>query len=272
MASPRRRRVGERQVRARRRRKAPVKTGRGVGGYCVNLNDKARAGKVDPLIGRTSEVERCIQISAGHQNNRFFGIPASARRLSRGPGRARCQSTTCRRVSGRPWFALDMGALLAGTLIAATSRNGSSRFRGVGEPPNAILFIDEITRSSAARPAVGHGRLQPAEAALASGRCAAWARHYRSFARFEKDAPGAPGSRRSTSTTTIEDSLKILKGLKTYYEDSTSCANQRGAEGRWTCRPLHHRPQAAGQGHRIIDEAGASQMLLPESRRKKTSA
>jgi ATP-dependent Clp protease ATP-binding subunit ClpA len=249
--------------------------------YCVNLNKKAKTGKIDPLIGREAEVDRTIQILCRRSKNNplYVGDP--------GVGKTAIAEGLARRIVGREVpevllnatiFALDMGALLAGTRYRG---DFEERLKAVlselEATPGAILFIDEIHTVIGAGATSGGAMdasnlLKPA---LAGGviRCigSTTYKEYRNY--FEKDRALVRRFQKiDVNEPTIEDSIKILRGLKPYYE--------RHHKVRYTTDAIR---AAVELSHRyigdrklpdkaidVIDESGAAQMLLPESKRRKT--
>ncbi len=249
--------------------------------YCVNLNEKAARGRIDPLIGRDSEIERTIQILCRRSKNNplYVGDPGVgktaiaeglAKRIVEGQVPAVLETATI--------FALDMGALLAGT-----------RYRGdfeerlkavVNELENldgAVLFIDEIHTVIGAGATSGGAMdasnlLKPA---LASGnlRCigSTTYKEYRNY--FEKDRALVRRFQKiDINEPTLEDAVKILHGLKPYYERHhgvryTLDAIRSAVE--LSARYISDR-KLPDKAIDVIDEVGAAQMLLPPSRRKKT--
>jgi ATP-dependent Clp protease ATP-binding subunit ClpA len=249
--------------------------------YCVNLNKKAKTGKIDPLIGREAEVDRTIQILCRRSKNNplYVGDP--------GVGKTAIAEGLARRIVGREVpevllnatiFALDMGALLAGTRYRG---DFEERLKAVlselEQTVGAILFIDEIHTVIGAGATSGGAMdasnlLKPA---LAGGviRCigSTTYKEYRNY--FEKDRALVRRFQKiDVNEPTIEDSIKILRGLKPYYE--------RHHKVRYTMDAIK---AAVELSHRyigdrklpdkaidVIDESGAAQMLLPESKRRKT--
>ena len=146
--------------------------------YCVDLNDKARRGDVDPLIGRDLEVERCIQVLCRRRKNNplLVGDPGVGKTaIAEGLARKIVDGETPGVLADTTIFSLDMGALLAGTRYRG---DFEERLKAVMKEleahPNAILFIDEIhTVIGAGRDQRrGDGRLEPAEAGAAVGHAA----------------------------------------------------------------------------------------------------
>jgi ATP-dependent Clp protease ATP-binding subunit ClpA len=262
--------------------KPAVKTGgEALEAYCVNLNEKAKAGKVDPLIGRISEVERCIQILCRRTKNNplLVGDPGVGKTaIAEGLARKIVNHDVPDVLSGATIFALDMGALLAGTRYRGDFEERVKQvIKELENHPNAILFIDEIHTVIGAGATSGGAMdasnlLKPA---LASGtlRCMGSTTYKEFRQHFEKDRALVRRFQKiDVNEPTIEDTLKILKGLKSYYEDFHKL--RYTAEALKAAVDLSDRyitdRKLPDKAIDIIDEAGASQMLLPESRRKKT--
>jgi ATP-dependent Clp protease ATP-binding subunit ClpA len=248
--------------------------------YCVNLNEKAKSGKVDPLIGRAAEVERTIQILCRRQKNNplFVGDPGVGKTaIAEGLARKIIRGEVPEILRGCTIYSLDMGSLIAGT-----------RYRGdfeerlktvVKELENlkgAILFIDEIHTVIGAGATSGGAMdasnlLKPA---LAAGtlRCigSTTYKEYRQY--FEKDRALVRRFQKiDVSEPTIEDSIKILMGIKSYFENYHKLrytADAIKAAVELSAKYINDR-KLPDKAIDVIDELGASQMLLPESRRKK---
>ena len=262
--------------------KPPVKTGgEALEAYCVNLNEKANQGKVDPLIGRTSEVERCIQILCRRTKNNplLVGDPGVGKTaIAEGLARKIVNHQVPDVLAGATIFSLDMGALLAGTRYRGDFEERVKQvIKELENHPNAILFIDEIHTVIGAGATSGGAMdasnlLKPA---LASGtlRCMGSTTYKEFRQHFEKDRALVRRFQKiDVNEPSIEDTLKILKGLKTYYEEFhklryTNEALKAAVD--LSARYITDR-KLPDKAIDIIDEAGASQMLLPESKRKKT--
>jgi len=262
--------------------KPPVKTGgEALEAYCVNLNEKARQGKVDPLIGRTSEVERCIQILCRRTKNNplLVGDPGVGKTaIAEGLARKIVNHQVPEVLAGATIFSLDMGSLLAGTRYRGDFEERVKQvIKELESHANAILFIDEIHTVIGAGATSGGAMdasnlLKPA---LASGtlRCMGSTTYKEFRQHFEKDRALVRRFQKiDVNEPTIEDTLKILKGLKTYYEEFhklryTNEALKAAVD--LSARYITDR-KLPDKAIDIIDEAGASQMLLPESKRKKT--
>ncbi len=249
--------------------------------YCVNLNKKAVKGKIDPLIGREAEVERTIQILCRRAKNNplYVGDPGVGKTaIAEGLALRIVRGEVPDVLSNATIFALDMGALLAGTRYRGDFEERLKAVIGELEAEEgAILFIDEIHTVIGAGATSGGAMdasnlLKPA---LASGtlRCigSTTYKEYRNY--FEKDRALVRRFQKiDVNEPSVEDSVKILEGLKPYYEEHhkvryTSEAIRSAVElaSRYiTDRKL---PDKAID---VIDEVGAAQMLLPERKRRKT--
>jgi ATP-dependent Clp protease ATP-binding subunit ClpA len=260
--------------------KVAKKGGEALDSYCVNLNKKAAGGKIDPLIGREQEVERTIQILCRRTKNNplYVGEP--------GVGKTAIAEGLARRIVfgevpgvllNATIFALDMGALLAGTRYRG---DFEERLKAVlselESHEGAILFIDEIHTVIGAGATSGGAMdasnlLKPA---LASGtiRCigSTTYKEYRNY--FEKDRALVRRFQKiDVNEPSLEDAIKILRGIKPYYEEYhrvryTNEAIRSAVE--LSARYIGDR-KLPDKAIDIIDEVGAAQMLLPESRRKK---
>jgi ATP-dependent Clp protease ATP-binding subunit ClpA len=262
--------------------KPAVKTGgEALEAYCVNLNEKAKQGKVDPLIGRSAEVERCIQILCRRTKNNplLVGDPGVGKTaIAEGLARKIVNGQVPEVLSGSTIFSLDMGSLLAGTRYRGDFEERVKQVvKELENHHDAILFIDEIHTVIGAGATSGGAMdasnlLKPA---LASGtlRCMGSTTYKEFRQHFEKDRALVRRFQKiDVNEPTIEDTIKILKGLKSYYEDFhklryTNDAIKAAVELSAKYITDRKLPDKAID---IIDEAGASQMLLPEGRRKKT--
>jgi ATP-dependent Clp protease ATP-binding subunit ClpA len=249
--------------------------------YCVNLNKKAKSGKIDPLIGRESEVDRTIQILCRRSKNNplYVGDPGVGKTaIAEGLARRIVQREVPEVLLNATIFALDMGALLAGTRYRG---DFEERLKAVlselEAQPGAVLFIDEIHTVIGAGATSGGAMdasnlLKPA---LASGaiRCigSTTYKEYRNY--FEKDRALVRRFQKiDVNEPTVEDSVKILRGLKPYYERHHKV--RYTADAIRAAVELSHRyindRKLPDKAIDVIDESGAAQMLLPESRRRKT--
>ena len=262
--------------------KSNTKTGgEALEAYCVDLNEKARQGKVDPLIGRHAEVERCIQILCRRTKNNplLVGDPGVGKTaIAEGLARKIINHEVPEVLDGATIFSLDMGSLLAGTRYRGDCEERIKQvIKELEGHPNAILFIDEIHTVIGAGATSGGAMdasnlLKPA---LASGslRCMGSTTYKEFRQHFEKDRALVRRFQKiDVNEPTIEDTIKILKGLKTYYEDFHKL--KYTAEAIKTAVDLSAKyitdRKLPDKAIDVIDEAGASQMLVPESRRKKT--
>ena len=249
--------------------------------YCVNLNKKAKAGKIDPLIGREAEVERTIQILCRRSKNNplYVGDPGVGKTaIAEGLARRIVQREVPEVLLNATIFALDMGALLAGTRYRG---DFEERLKAVlselEAQPGAILFIDEIHTVIGAGATSGGAMdasnlLKPA---LAGGtiRCigSTTYKEYRNY--FEKDRALVRRFQKiDVNEPTIEDSIKILRGLKPYYERHHKV--RYTADAIKAAVELSHRyigdRKLPDKAIDVIDETGAAQMLVPENKRRKT--
>jgi len=254
--------------------------GEALEAYCVDLNEKARQGKVDPLIGRASEVERAIQILCRRTKNNplLVGEPGVGKTaIAEGLARKIITNQVPEVLAGATIYSLDMGALLAGTRYRGDFEERVKQVvKELENHPNAVLFIDEIHTVIGAGATSGGAMdasnlLKPA---LASGslRCMGSTTYKEFRQHFEKDRALVRRFQKiDVNEPTVEDTIKILKGLKTYYEDFhklkyTNDALKVAVELSAKYITDRKLPDKAID---VIDEAGAGQMLLPESRRKK---
>jgi ATP-dependent Clp protease ATP-binding subunit ClpA len=261
--------------------KPSVKTGgEALEAYCVNLNEKAKQGKVDPLIGRMSEVERAIQVLCRRTKNNplLVGDPGVGKTaIAEGLARKIVNKQVPDVLAGSTIFSLDMGALLAGTRYRGDFEERVKQVvKELENHPDAILFIDEIHTVIGAGATSGGAMdasnlLKPA---LASGslRCMGSTTYKEFRQHFEKDRALVRRFQKiDVNEPTIDDTIKILKGLKSYYEDFhklkyTNDAIKSAVELSAKYITDRKLPDKAID---IIDEAGASQMLLAEGKRKK---
>ena len=262
-------------------RPAAKASGDALEAYCVNLNEKSRQGKVDPLIGRMAEVDRAIQILCRRTKNNplLVGDPGVGKTaIAEGLARKIVNHEVPEVLAGATIFSLDMGSLLAGTRYRGDFEERIKQvMKELEAHPNAILFIDEIHTVIGAGATSGGAMdasnlLKPA---LASGtlRCMGSTTYKEFRQHFEKDRALVRRFQKiDVNEPTIEDSIKILKGLKSYYEDFhklkyTNEAIKAAVE--LSARYITDR-KLPDKAIDIIDEAGASQMLVPEAKRKKT--
>ncbi|MDG0986869.1 MAG: ATP-dependent Clp protease ATP-binding subunit ClpA [Paracoccaceae bacterium] len=249
--------------------------------YCVDLNQKAEVGDIDPLIGRDQEVERCIQVLCRRRKNNplLVGDPGVGKTaIAEGLARKVVSGETPEVLSKTTIFSLDMGALLAGT-----------RYRGdfeerlkavVSELENhtdAVLFIDEIhtvigagatsggamDASNLLKPALQGGKLRTMGSTT-----------YKEFRQhFEKDrALSRRFQKIDVNEPNVDDTIKILRGIKGYFEDHhnikyTADAIKSAVE--LAARYITDR-KLPDKAIDVIDEAGAAQHLIAPTKRRKT--
>ncbi|MAM93882.1 ATP-dependent Clp protease ATP-binding subunit ClpA [Parvibaculum sp.] len=249
--------------------------------YCVNLNERAKQGKIDPLIGRTREVERTIQILCRRSKNNplFVGDPGVGKTaIAEGLARRIVKGEVPEVLKDATIFSLDMGTLLAGTRYRGDFEERiKAVIKEIEAYPGAIMFIDEIHTVIGAGATSGGAMdasnlLKPA---LASGsvRCIGSTTYKEYRQHFEKDRALV---RRFQKIDVVEpsvpDSIKILKGLKPYFEEfhKVRYTNEAVKAAVELSSKYMHDRKLPDKAIDVIDEAGASQMLLAESRRKKT--
>ena len=249
--------------------------------YCVNLNKKAQAGKIDPLIGRDHEIERTIQILCRRTKNNplYVGEPGVGKTaIAEGLAKRIIEGDVPEVLVKCTIFSLDMGSLLAGTRYRG---DFEERLKAVVSEleayPGAILFIDEIHTVIGAGATSGGAMdasnlLKPA---LAQGtmRCVGSTTYKEYRQHFEKDRALVRRFQKiDVNEPTVEDTVKILQGLKANYEKHhkvryTPEAIRAAVE--LSAKYIHDR-KLPDKAIDVIDEAGASRMLLPENKRRKT--
>lgn len=249
--------------------------------YCVNLNEKSAEGDIDPLIGRDHEVERCIQVLCRRRKNNpiLVGDPGVGKTaIAEGLARKIVQGDTPAVLSETTIYSLDMGALLAGTRYRG---DFEERLKAVmtemEKHDDAVLFIDEIhtvigagatsggamDASNLLKPALQGGKL----------RCMGSTTYKEFRQHFEKDRALARRFQKiDVNEPSVPDAIKILKGLKPYFEEHhsiryTSDAIKTAVE--LADRYISDR-KLPDKAIDVIDEAGAAQHLLPESKKRKT--
>jgi ATP-dependent Clp protease ATP-binding subunit ClpA len=249
--------------------------------YCIDLNEKSAKGNVDPLIGREHEVERCIQVLCRRRKNNpiLVGDPGVGKTaIAEGLARKITKGQTPAILSKTTIYSLDMGALLAGTRYRG---DFEERLKAVmnemEEHADAVLFIDEIhtvigagatsggamDASNLLKPALQGGKL----------RCMGSTTYKEFRQHFEKDRALARRFQKiDVAEPSVEDSVKILKGLKPYFEEHhdvkyTSDAIKTAVE--LAARYINDR-KLPDKAIDVIDEAGAAQHLLSDSKRRKT--
>jgi ATP-dependent Clp protease ATP-binding subunit ClpA len=249
--------------------------------YTQNLNQLAKEGKIDPLIGRDYEVERAIQILCRRRKNNPLlvgeaGVGKTA--IAEGLAWRITQKDVPEILAEAVVYSLDMGALLAGTKYRG---DFEQRLKGVlkslKDKPNGILFIDEIhtligagaasggtlDASNLLKPTLSNGSLKCMGATTFS--------EYRGI--FEKDAALSRRFQKiDVVEPSVEQTVEILKGLKSRFEEHHSvkfAASALQAAAELSAKYINdrHLPDKAID---VIDEAGAAQRILPASKRKKT--
>ncbi|MBR9842424.1 MAG: AAA domain-containing protein, partial [Rhodobacteraceae bacterium] len=249
--------------------------------YCVDLNAKARAGDIDPLIGRDSEVERCIQVLCRRRKNNplLVGDPGVGKTaIAEGLAYQIVKGDTPEVLANTTIYSLDMGALLAGTRYRG---DFEERLKAVVTEleahPDAVLFIDEIhtvigagatsggamDASNLLKPALQGGKLRTMGSTT-----------YKEFRQhFEKDrALSRRFQKIDVAEPSVPDTIKILKGLKPYFEEHhgvkfTNDAIKTAVE--LSARYMNDR-KLPDKAIDVIDEAGAAQHLVAASKRRKT--
>src|SRR6187549_883644 len=249
--------------------------------FTVNLNDKAKAGKVDPLIGRMPEVDRTVQILCRRSKNNplYVGDPGVGKTaIAEGLARKIIEGDVPDVLKPAVIYALDMGALLAGTRYRG---DFEERLKAVvselEKMPHAILFIDEIHTVIGAGATSGGAMdasnlLKPA---LSSGaiRCIGSTTYKEFRNHFEKDRALLRRFQKiDVNEPTVEDTIKILMGLRSAFEEHhhvryTPDAIKSAVE--LSARYINDR-KLPDKAIDVIDEVGAMQMLVPPSKRKKT--
>ena len=248
--------------------------------YCVHLNEKAEQGKIDPLIGRDAEIERTIQVLCRRTKNNplYVGEPGVGKTaLAEGLARRIVHGEVPDVLNGVSIYALDMGALLAGTRYRGDFEERlKAVITGLEAREHAVLFIDEIHTVVGAGATSGGSMdasnlLKPA---LASGqmRCIGSTTYKEYRNHFEKDRALLRRFQKvDVNEPSLEDTVKILRGLKPYYEKHHKV--RYTAEAIRTAVELSDRyigdRKLPDKAIDVVDEAGAAQMLRPKSRRKK---
>ncbi len=246
--------------------------------FTVNLIEKAKNGEIDPLIGRKLEIERTIQILSRRQKNNpiFVGEPGVGKTaIVEGLALKIYKEVVPEHLKGSQIFLLDMGGLLAGTKYRGDfEARLKSTIDALGKIPKSILFIDEIHTVVGAGATSGGSMdasniLKPV---LASGklRCMGSSTYEEFKNYFEKDrALSRRFQKIEIQEPTVKETIDILKGLRTYYEEFhgvsfTENALRKAAE--LSAKYINDKflPDKAID---VIDEAGASIKLLPSARK-----
>ena len=248
--------------------------------FCVDLNEKARAGKIDPLIGRDAELSRTIQVLCRRsKNNPIYVGDAGVGKTAIAEGLARkiTEGDVPEVLKETVVYALDMGALLAGTRYRGDFEERlKAVMKELEKHANAVLFIDEIHTVIGAGATSG-GALDASnllKPALASGaiRCigSTTYKEYRQF--FEKDRALVRRFQKiDINEPSVPDAIAILKGLKPYFEDYHKLKytdDALEAAVQLSSRYINDR-KLPDKAIDVIDETGASQMLVTEDKRKK---
>jgi ATP-dependent Clp protease ATP-binding subunit ClpA len=248
--------------------------------FCINLNEKATQGKIDPLIGRDKEVERTIQILCRRTKNNplYVGDPGVGKTaIAEGLARRIVEGDVPEVLKDATIFALDMGGLLAGTRYRGDFEERlKSVIAEIEAIDNAVLFIDEIHTVVGAGATSGGAMdasnlLKPA---LARGtlRCIGSTTYKEYRSHIEKDRALVRRFQKiDVNEPTPEDAIKILHGLKPYYEQYhgvrfTSEAIKAAVE--LSARHIGNR-KLPDKAIDVLDETGAALNLLPPSKRKK---
>jgi len=249
--------------------------------YCVDLNAKAAKGDVDPLIGRSHEVERCIQVLCRRRKNNplLVGDPGVGKTaIAEGLAFKIVSKEVPEVLAGATIYSLDMGALLAGTRYRG---DFEERLKAVmtemEEHDDAVLFIDEIhtvigagatsggamDASNLLKPALQGGKL----------RCMGSTTYKEFRQHFEKDrALSRRFQKIDVTEPSVEDAVKILRGIKSYFEEHHSVkytADAIKTAVELSARYINDR-KLPDKAIDVIDEAGAAQHLVAESKRRKT--
>ncbi|WP_113448418.1 ATP-dependent Clp protease ATP-binding subunit ClpA [Rhizobium cremeum] len=248
--------------------------------YCVNLNEKAKNGRIDPLIGRNDEVNRTIQVLCRRSKNNplYVGDPGVGKTaIAEGLAKRIVEGKVPEALADATIFSLDMGTLLAGTRYRGDFEERLKQVvKELEDYPGAVLFIDEIHTVIGAGATSGGAMdasnlLKPA---LSSGaiRCigSTTYKEYRQF--FEKDRALVRRFQKiDVNEPSVDDAIEIMKGLKPYFEDYhklryTNEAIKSAVE--LSARYISDR-KLPDKAIDVIDETGAAQMLLPASKRRK---
>ena len=248
--------------------------------FCINLNEKSKIGKIDKLIGRSSELDRTIQILCRRQKNNplFVGDPGVGKTaIAEGLAKRIVEKTVPQIMEDATIYSLDMGALLAGTRYRGDFEERlKAVLKDLQKEDKAILFIDEIhtvigagatsggsmDASNLLKPSLGNGSL----------RCIG-STTYKEFKNyFEKDRALVRRFQKiDVKEPSKDETIKILDGLKAYYEDHHKI--KYSPEAIISAVELSNKyigdRKLPDKAIDVIDEAGAAQYLLPESKRKK---
>ncbi|HEV7292309.1 ATP-dependent Clp protease ATP-binding subunit ClpA [Devosia sp. RR2S18] len=248
--------------------------------FCVNLNDKARQGKIDPLIGRDAELRRTIQVLCRRsKNNPLYVGDAGVGKTAIAEGLARKinEGDVPEVLKEAVIYALDMGSLLAGTRYRGDFEERlKAVMKELEKQPNSVLFIDEIHTMIGAGATSG-GALDASnllKPALASGaiRCigSTTYKEYRQF--FEKDRALVRRFQKiDVNEPSVPDAIEIVRGLRPYFEEFHKIQytdDALTAAVELSARYINDR-KLPDKAIDVLDETGASQMLVTEDKRKK---
>ena len=268
------------QQRGSNEQEEPAKKQDALTAYCVNLNEKARNGKIDPLIGRHAEVNRTIQVLCRRSKNNplYVGDPGVGKTaIAEGLAKRIVEGKVPEALADATIFSLDMGTLLAGTRYRGDFEERLKQVvKELEDYPGAVLFIDEIHTVIGAGATSGGAMdasnlLKPA---LSSGaiRCigSTTYKEYRQF--FEKDRALVRRFQKiDVNEPTIDDTIEIMKGLKPYFEEYHKLRYSNEAiksAVELSARYINDR-KLPDKAIDVIDETGAAQMLLPAGKRRK---
>ena len=249
--------------------------------YCVDLNQKAKDGKIDILIGRQKEIDRTIQVLCRRSKNNplYVGDPGVGKTaIAEGLAKRIVEGDVPEVLLDSTIFSLDMGTLLAGTRYRGDFEERLKQVvKELEEFDGAILFIDEIHTVIGAGATSGGAMdasnlLKPA---LSSGaiRCmgSTTYKEYRQF--FEKDRALVRRFQKiDVNEPSVPDAIEIMKGLKPYYEEFHKVEYSDDAikaAVELSARYINDR-KLPDKAIDVVDETGASRMLLAEDKRKKT--
>ena len=248
--------------------------------FCINLNQKAKDGKIDKLIGRSAELDRTIQILCRRQKNNplFVGDPGVGKTaIAEGLAKRIIEKTVPQIMEDATIYSLDMGSLLAGTRYRGDFEERlKAVLKDLQKEEKAILFIDEIhtvigagatsggsmDASNLLKPSLGNGSLKCIGSTT-----------YKEFKNyFEKDRALVRRFQKiDVKEPSKDETIKILEGLKTYYEKHHNIKYSPEAiisAVELSSKYIGDR-KLPDKAIDVIDEAGASQYLLPETKRKK---
>ena len=257
-----------------------TKTSKGLETYAVNLNKLVSEGKIDPLIGRETEVERVVQILCRRRKNNPLlvgeaGVGKTA--IAEGLAKKIVDKNIPAVLENMTIYSLDLGALIAGTKYRGDfEQRLKTVIKQLGEQKNSILFIDEIHTIIGAGSASG-GTLDASnilKPALARGnvKCIGATTYQEFRSVFEKDhALTRRFQKIDVEEPTVKNTIEILKGLKNHFESHHNVKFTNNAlisAAELSAKFLNDR-RLPDKAIDIIDEAGAAQRILPKSKQKK---